>query len=45
MSSCVPFPDGVVLVDPDYLKDRKGTGPSAGDAQGRLGWPSGAGWH
>ena len=28
MSSCsgVPFPDGVVLVDPDYLKDRKGTG-------------------
>uniref|UniRef100_A0A287A233 Beta-arrestin-2 n=1 Tax=Sus scrofa TaxID=9823 RepID=A0A287A233_PIG len=23
LSSCVPFPDGVVLVDPDYLKDRK----------------------
>lgn len=24
-----PSPDGVVLVDPDYLKDRKGTGPEA----------------
>lgn len=23
----VPSLDGVVLVDPDYLKDRKGTGP------------------
>lgn len=29
MSSCVPFLDGVVLVDPDYLKDRKGTGPNS----------------
>lgn len=27
ISSHVPFLDGVVLVDPDYLKDRKGTGP------------------
>lgn len=26
MSPYVPFLDGVVLVDPDYLKDRKGTG-------------------
>lgn len=27
ISSHVPFLDGVVLVDPDYLKDRKGNGP------------------
>lgn len=25
----VPLLDGVVLVDPDYLKDRKGTGPKS----------------
>lgn len=25
MPSHIPFLDGVVLVDPDYLKDRKGT--------------------
>lgn len=43
MSLCVPFPDGVVLVDPDYLKDRKGTGPRAGGASGKSGWPSGVG--
>lgn len=29
MNSCFPFLDGVVLVDPDYLKDRKGTRPKS----------------
>lgn len=36
MNSCVPFPDGVVLVDPDYLKDRKGTGLSVGGRPGEV---------
>lgn len=34
MNSCVSFLDGVVLVDPDYLKDRKGTGPSSRGLRG-----------
>lgn len=38
-SSCVPLPDGVVLVDPDYLKDRKGTGQVEGA------WGGGVRWH
>lgn len=29
MNLCLPFLDGVVLVDPDYLKDRKGTRPKS----------------
>lgn len=43
MSSYVPFLDGVVLVDPDYLKDRKGTGPQLQRPKGR--WGSEMGWH
>ena len=41
-----PSPDGVVLVDPDYLKDRKGTGPEArglreGSQEGGVGTETG----
>lgn len=43
-----PLPDGVVLVDPDYLKDRKGTGPESRGPRGgreRGRWGNEMGWH
>lgn len=41
MNPCLPSLDGVVLVDPDYLKDRKGTRPVPEGRQDKKaeGWP------